>query len=267
VDALTRHRLARLDLDAGEVASMPVPARVDAVHRAFVRTLPCETLSRVLERRARPAAPATWMRGTDRVLRDHGEAGTGGCCFELAYALAAILRGVGAVAHPTIGRRLLGGEAHAAVLVFRPDGAYLHDPATLVSRGLPVRAGGGASDGLSEHALESRGGATWMLVERSRGGARVALHAFVAIPAPADGYRRAWIDACAAQPDGAVVIARRREDRLERFDEASARVEVTTADGTRTEELGPDPVRDLHARFGIAESRLRALASARTSRA
>ena len=258
MDALTRHRLARIGLDPAVVEAQPLDERIETVHAAFVRSLPCETLSRLRTRRAQPHAPDAWTRGTDRVLRDHETEGSGGCCFELAYALAAVFRGVGAVAHATLARPLVGEDAHAAVLTFRAGGAYLHDPGHLVPAGVPVRPGGTVHDALHDHVLEPRGGATLLFVRRGPDGVRVPLYALVALPAPADGFRRAWLDAALHQRDGESAISRRRGDLLESWDERDGRVEVTTPTGRRLETLGSDPAADLHRRFGLSEPLLRA---------
>jgi hypothetical protein len=257
VDVLTRHRLSLLGVDPDEIDRLDLPARIEAVHRAFVTRIPFETISRLRRWREHPAEPGAWLRTTDRLLREHATDGAGGTSFSLSYALADLLRGVGVVAHTTLAHHLRRDEPHAAVLVFTDEGGFLHDPTYFLPMGVPVRPGGSASDGLFAHSLEPRRGPTLVLVQRGPGGEVVPLYALVAVPAGPDEYRRAWTDDCRRHRESHVRMARRDGDVVQRWSERHGCVEVTTPEGRRDEDLGPDVPGELHRRFGLSESLLR----------
>lgn len=257
MDALIRHRLALLGLDPAAVEALPVDRRVEAVYRQFVRRVPYETLSRLHRWRDHPAEPRKWPRTTDRLLRENAAEGAGGTCFDLAYALAELFRGVGANAHTTLGRHLLKDEPHAAVLVHGDARPLLFEPTYFVPEGVPVRPGGAVRDALYAHALEPRGGPTLTMSQRGPDGRDLALYALVPVPAHPDDYRTAWIEACRRHRESDVVLARRKGDEVQRWFERDGRVEVTTRAGRRHESPGPDLTADLHARFGLSEALLR----------
>ena len=70
MDPLARHRLSLLGIDPAALARLGPAARPEAVVRAFVGRVPCETLSEQRRWRERPADPEAWPRTTDRFLRE-----------------------------------------------------------------------------------------------------------------------------------------------------------------------------------------------------
>jgi hypothetical protein len=104
---------------------LTVAERVGRVYRRVLRAVPYANFSALARRRERPAQPATWPRGTDRLLDDFAHAGLGGTCFAMAYALADLFRGVGANAHSALGQHLAKEEPHTVVLRTARKGAPL----------------------------------------------------------------------------------------------------------------------------------------------
>jgi hypothetical protein len=256
-DALTRRRLSLLGLDAGAVEAMPVRERVRAINRRFVEAIPYENLSALARRRAHPADPAAWPRGTDRLLEEARAHGLGGTCFSLAYALADVLRGVGANAHTALGRHLVKDEPHAAVIVFEDDGPYVFDPSYFLLDGIAVWPGSTLEDPVFGWELEPRGGAMLALVQCGRDGGRTPVFSMIPVPAPPDEFRRQWIDAVRRRPDRPGRIARRAGDEIRWFGEDVCRVDVLTCDGRREMHVDAQPVELLHELFGVAPDVLR----------
>jgi hypothetical protein len=258
LDALARHRLNLLGLDPDAVEALPLPERVRVVHRAFVERLPIETLTRVARRRERPAEPETWLRTTDRCLREAAREGTGGTSFAVSYALADCLRGVGANAHTTLAHHLEHEEPHAATLVYLEDGPLLLDLALFALGGVPVRPGGVFEDALCGHALEARRGPMLTLFRMERDGKARALYSWIPMPAPPDAFRRAWLSVALDHREPTIEISRRVGDEVLRYDERKGTLEVECRDGCRSEPLDADLAECLHAKFGVSEPLLRA---------
>ena len=259
LDALTRHRLKLLGLDPVAVERAALPERVRAVYGAFVARVPYETLSNLQRGREHPAQPDSWMRTTDRLLRDAATDGAGGTCFAMAYALAELFRGVGANAHTTLGHHLRKEEPHAATIVYRDDGPYLYDASYFVPDGVPVRPDGQVRDALFVHVLEPRRGPMLTFVQRVCDGSSSPLYSLIPMPAPPDAFRRAWVETCRRRMrEAAVKMARRVGDEVHWYGEKAGRIEVLSPAGRRVEQPGPDLAADLHRRFGISEALLRA---------
>ena len=262
MDVLTRHRLHCLDLDPEALAGLPLAERVARVYRRFVAAVPYENLSAIARRRERPAEPATWTRGTDRLLDDLVRCGLGGTCFAMAYALADLFRGVGANAHTALGQHLGKEAPHAVTLVYGDDGPRLYDASFFVGDGLPVWPGASLDDGIHRYALEPRRGPLLAMVQTTRAGIVTPLYALVPLPAPPDVYLRLWIEAVRALSGRPGRIARRVGDEIRWFGEEAGRVDVFSAAGRREVAVGPDPVATLHRLFGVREDVLRAHLSA-----
>jgi hypothetical protein len=262
VDALARHRLSLLGLDAGALEALDVPARVDAVYARFLERVPFENLSKVDRWRAHPAEPEAWPRTTDRLLRDAASDGLGGTCFSMAYALADLFRGVGALAHTALGQDVRAEAPHAAVVVYQDDGPQLFEPAFFVPRGIPVRPGGAVEDRLFTHVLEPRCGPMLTLVQVARDGTRTPLYSLIPMPAPPDAFRRSWIDTFRGSRAQAPRLARRLGDEVRRYDGGSAAkrecVTVECCEGRRVVDAKPDLPGVLHRMFGLSETWLRA---------
>jgi hypothetical protein len=259
VDALTRHRLSLLGLDPDAVARTPVPQRPRLLHVAFVRRIPCETLSERRRWRERPADRDAWPRTTDRFLREAATEGLGGTCFAIAYAMADVLRGVGVNAHTALGKHVDRDEPHAVVIVYPEDGSpRMFDPSYFLLDGVPLYPGGEVRDGLGDFALVARCG-PMLCLQRVRGSERAkTLYSLIPAPAPPDAYRREWIDSVARRREVAVRIARRAGDEVACYSEAKNVIEMHGRDGVRSVDLGPDVPRALHDHFGVAEAVLRA---------
>jgi hypothetical protein len=259
VDALARHRLALLGLDPGGLDLLPTAERVRAVYSRFLERIPFETLSKVDRWRAHPAEPEAWPRTTDRLLRDAASDGLGGTCFSTAYALADLLRGVGANAHPTLGQDVRRHAPHAAVIVFQDDGPLLFEPTFFVPEGLAVRPGGAVEDALYVHALEPRCGPMLSLVRTAVDGTRTTLYSLIPMPAPMDAYWRSWLDTFRGQRSQTPRLARRCGDQVRRYDgEKRDVVTVEDRDGSRQVDVKDDLPAALHELFGVAETWLRA---------
>ncbi len=259
MDAITRHRLESLGLDASKLECEPLLCRLEAVHRAVVEHLPYENLSDHEACRNEPQEPRRWPRATDRVLRDHRFRGLGGTSFSLAYVLRDLLHGVGANAHLCLGRNLVTEQGHAAALAF-VDGETLLFDATLLSPGVvAVYPGSELLDALGTVRLESAGGPS-LTVTLEKRGATGARHAYVLLPAPAPPhrFRQAWIAAFDRGRRRPLVLARRRGDTIHRYREAHGVLETLTPDGTQSRDLGAAPVDTLHETFGIHPACLRA---------
>jgi hypothetical protein len=259
VDALTRHRLSLLGLDAEAVGKTSIDQRPRLLHLAFVRRIPCETLSERRRWRERPADRDAWPRTTDRFLREAATEGLGGTCFAMAYALADILRGVGVNAHTALGKHLDRDESHAVVIVYPEDGSpRLFDPSYFLLDGVPLYPGGETRDALGDFALVARCG-PMLCLQRVRGSGRPrTLYSLIPAPAPPDAYRREWIESVARRRDVPVRIARRAGDAIACYSEAKGMIEMHDRNGVRRVNPGGDLARVLHQHFGVAEDVLRA---------
>ncbi len=258
MDALTRHRLSLLGLEATDLEPCEVATRVERLYAAFVERLPFETLSAMERRRAIPADPEAWPRTTDRLLREARNDGTGGTCFSLAYALAELFRGVGANASVTLGQHLSHRAPHAAVVLFGDEGPVLYDPSFLLPAGIPVRPGGSLDDGLFRHVLEPRRGPMLALVRTGPDATPKPLYSWIPMPAPPDSYLRAWIETFSTPRAGRVRIARRRGDEVVSYAEEHDRLYVLTPAGRCEDAVGHDCASALHRHFGLSEALLRA---------
>jgi hypothetical protein len=259
VDALTRHRLSLLGLDADAVSKTPVEQRPQLLNVAFVRRIPCETLSQRRRWRERPADRDAWPRTTDRFLREAATEGLGGTCFAIAYALADVLRGVGVNAHTALAMHVDRDEPHGVVIVYPEDGSpRLFDPSYFLLEGVPLYPGGESRDALGDFALVARCG-PMLCLQRARGSERAkTLYSLIPAPAPPDAYRRAWIESVARHRDVAVRIARRSGDDVACYSEAKGVIEMRGRNGVRSLDPGADVPRALHQHFGVAEAVLRA---------
>lgn len=257
MDVLTRHRISLLGLDASSLERTPLRDRVRATYAAFVARMPFETLTNQARRRAHPADPEQWPRTTDRLLRECAAEGTGGTCFSMAYALAEILRGLGANAHTTLGHHLAKNEPHAAVIVYEPDGPHLLDSAFLLPQAVPVRPGGAIEDELFRHELEPRCGPMLTLVQVGPNGARRPLYSWIPTPAFPVTFREAWIAAFRKRMESRTRIIRRIGNEVYAYGGARGAIEVVSPTGRREIAAGPDVAATLHRVFGVSEAVLR----------
>jgi arylamine N-acetyltransferase len=219
--------------------------------------VPFETLSNLARRRAHPSDPDAWVRTTDRVLKESATVGTGGTCFATAYALAEVLRGLGANAHTTLGHHLAKDEPHAAVIVYEDDGPWLFDTAFLLPCAMPVRPGGSVEDRLHRHELVARRGPMLTLVQTAKDGATKPLYSWIPMPAFPVAFREAWIAAFRRRMESKTRIARRVGDEIFAFGGERGPVEVLAPDGRREIDCGGDVPGTLHRVFGIDEAFLR----------
>lgn len=257
MDVLTRHRVKLLGLDPSRLMKCPLRDRVRETFAAFVARVPFETLTNMARRRAHPAEPDLWLRTTDRLLRESAADGTGGTCFSMAYALAEVLRGLGANAHTTLGHHLAKNEPHAAVIVFEEDGPHLFDAAFLLPTSVPVRPGGSTQDALFRHELVPRCGPMLTMVQIAHDGARRPLYSWIPMPAFPVAFREAWIAAFRKRMESRTRIVKRIGDEVFAFGGAHGAIEVFSPTGRREIPPGPDLAGTLHRVFGVSESVLR----------
>lgn len=258
MDALTRHRLMLLGLEAGDLDFGSPEDRAARVYAAFVDRVPYETLSALERRRSIPADPEAWPRTTDRLLREARTDGTGGTCFSLAYALAELFRGIGANAAVTLGQHLTHRAPHAAVVLFGDEGPVLYDPSFLLPGGIPVRPGGSLDDGLFRHVLEPRRGPMLALVRTGPDAMPKPLYSWIPMPAPPDSFLRTWIESFSSPRANRIHMARRRGDEIVSYAEEHDRLLVLTPAGRCEDAVGQDCVATLHRHFGLSEALLRA---------
>ena len=257
MDVLTRHRISLLGLDASSLERRPLRDRVRETFAAFVSRVPFETVTNLARRRAHPADPEQWPRTTDRLLRESASDGTGGTCFSMAYALAEVLRGLGANAHTTLGHHLAKNEPHAAVIVFEDDGPHLFDTAFLLTQALPVRPGGFTEDALFRHELEPRCGPMLTLVQTDRAGVKKPLYSWIPMPAFPAAFREVWIAAFRKRMESRTRIIRRVGDEVFAFGGERGPIEVVSVNGRREIDPGADLPATLHRIFGLSEAVLR----------
>ncbi len=257
-DAVTRYRLHALGLDPERLRWLPPRARADTLYRHFVDRVPYENLSGNRTCADRPAEPSAWPRGTDRFLRDHKRCGLGGSSFALSYALRDLLSGLGLSAHYTLGKNLVTGQAHAAVVVYLDGEALLYDPGLLTHGPLPVCPGGRLEDALGTVFLDPRRGRQLLVLLRMRC-AQVArpIYAIVPAPAPPPLFRRAWVASFQRGRLHPLRMARRVGNQVRRYAERPRRLELINPEGRETRDLGPAPVDALHELFGIDPDCLR----------
>jgi arylamine N-acetyltransferase len=252
MDAISRHRLGMLGLDAADLQGLPLPDRLAAIYRTFVSRVPFENLSNNRACRAAPDEPEAWPRCTDRFLREHRGHGFGGTSFTLAYALRDLLHGAGANAHCTLGHNLVTEEAHAAVLVFLPEGPVLYDPALLACGPVPVHPDGTLEDPLGTIRFRPRHGPTLTLCLRFHGTAHWRqVYSFVPMPAPPQSYRQAWVASFHRGRARPLRLACRVNDEIRRYGERGSTFEVIHCRGRERRGLGRAPVRELNVLFGI----------------
>lgn len=252
MDPLARHRLSLLGLDPDAVSRLSTSRRVSAVNAAFVRRVPCETLSEWRRFREFPIQPDRWTRSADRLLREAASTGLGGCCIALAHALADVLRSVGANAHVTLGRHAERDGAHGAVVVYTEDGPpRLFDPSYFVGEGIPLWPDGEAEDGIASFALRPRRGPLLCVERRAPGGRPKRLYSLIPVPAPADVVLEEWVASVRRRRDEAIRIARREDDLVKTFCEAKGCAQIHAPGGRRPIDLGHDLPAGLHEHFGV----------------
>lgn len=258
VDALTRHRLKLLALEAGDLARLGGRERLGVAYRRFLAAAPYENLSSQLAVQRAPGDPSAWPRGTDVVLRELVRHGLGGTSFSLAYALCDLLRGLGAHAHCALGHNLVTEEGHAVVLAYDEAGPWLYDPSLLLPEPVPCRPGAVVHDALGRVALEARCGSTLTLRLQALGEPARAVYSLLPVPAPPDSFRQAWVASFHRGRASALRIARREGDEIRRYGERPATLEVLRPDGRVEVPTGPAPVDLLQRAFGIDPDLLRA---------
>jgi hypothetical protein len=258
LDAITRHRLEALGLDATLLETLPLRQRLDRVHRAVLDHLPYENLSDHEACLNEPHDPGRWPRATDRVLRDHRFRGLGGTSFSLAYALRDLLHGVGANAHVCLGRNLVTEHLHAATLVFLGDSTYLFDATLLSPFAVEVRPGSVLEDKLGTVRVEDGGNGTWTVTLEKRTGGPRPTYVLTPTPAPPHRFRQAWVASFDRGRRHPLRLACRRGDAIHRYREHPGALETLTPDGSETRPLARAPIDELHEVFGIHPACLRA---------
>ncbi|OPL19027.1 MAG: hypothetical protein AVO35_03625 [Candidatus Aegiribacteria sp. MLS_C] len=118
--------------------------------------IPWENLTKFLVK-AEGLRGQSRLRSPETVIRKHIEDGTGGTCFSLTEALAAVLRRAGYRCGPVMADMSHGKNIHCGLIVAVPDtGTFLADPGYLVPFPVPLRSGVGARLSLPGQELEWR---------------------------------------------------------------------------------------------------------------
>jgi len=161
-----------------------------AAARAFSR-IPYENITKII-RHAEAGGSIQARRGTEEVIADHIQWGTGGTCFSLTSALCRLARCMGFEAEYLLADRSYGQNTHSALYV-RIDGEpYLVDPGFLITEPVPL-----SLDGPREIAS---GGEKLMLIPdekglslfTTRGGKSVHRLTYKTRPVDADEFGEAW---------------------------------------------------------------------------
>ncbi len=280
MDVITAHRLKQLDLEPALLGELSPRECAQTIYEAFLARVPYENLSNNRSVGEQPDDPEAWPRATDRMLRENAAHGLGGTSFSLAYALRDLMRGAGLTAHCALGHNLVTEQAHAAVVLYAPEGPLLYDPALLMCGPVPVRPGGTLEDPLGTIRLEPRCGPTltvtlhmhcaganaterlapvgldpWHLPGRSAG--ERAIYSIIPMPAPPQSFRQAWLASFYRGRPMPLRFACRRDGRIYRYGERPGSIEVL---GETTREERPVAVnasQQLHELFGIDEGCLR----------
>jgi len=275
LDVITCHRLKLLGLEPDVLASQSEAERAQVIYVAFLERVPYENLSNNRAVCEEPSEQERWPRATDRMLRENQSFGFGGTSFSLAYALRDVMRGAGLTAHCTLGYNLVTEQAHAAVVLYAPEGPLLYDPALLVSGPIPIRPGGALEDPLGRISLEPRCGPTLTVTIKMRCGDRAtrpgeamfeprtgangerAIYSIIPVPAPPQSFRMAWIASFYRGRVMPLRFARRIGDRILRYGERPASIEILDADHREEIPVNSDAAHHLHTMFGIDEDSLR----------
>jgi hypothetical protein len=258
VDAITQYRFGMLGFDPDETCGRSCCERMNAVYECFLKRVPFETLSNQISCSRTPEDPESWPRATDRLLRENLAYGLGGTSFTLAYALRDLLRGVGANAHCALGRNLVTEEMHAAVIAYADEGSWLYDPALLASGPMPARPGGLLQDPLGTICLEPRSGATLTVTLTTKDASHPRqVYSIIPAPTPPHRYRQAWVASFHKGRREPLRLARRVGNEIRRYGEQPRRLEIISASGRVSRELGGAPIAELNHLFGIDEECLR----------
>jgi len=275
MDVITTHRLKQIALDAGALAAIAPRQRAQKIYEAFLERVPYENLSNNRVACELPDEPEVWPRATDRLLRENATHGLGGTSFSLSYALRDLLRGAGLTAHCALGHNLVTEQAHAAVIMYGPEGPLLYDPALLMAGPVPVRPGGELRDPLGTIRLEPRCGPTLTVTLHMHCGApgarnrrpawsgaprpteERAIYSIIPMPAPPESFRKAWQASFYRGRPMPLRFARRMRDRIYRYGERPGSIEILTAKSREELPVDGDAARQLHEIFGINEDCLR----------
>lgn len=127
-------RLVRAILDVLECrGGSPSLRRLGMLVRGYVRTVPWESASRIVKRRATTLTTGC-PRWPEEFWADALSRGAGGTCFESNYAFFALLNSLGYEGYLTINDMGTSAGCHTAIII------RLHPARLLVDVGLPVYA-------------------------------------------------------------------------------------------------------------------------------
>jgi arylamine N-acetyltransferase len=130
------------------------------------RRIPWENLTKFLLRARGEERP----RMPDEVFRGFVEAGTGGTCYSLTEALAAVLVRCGWKVRPLTGHMRHGKNIHCALLAQGNEGAFLLDPGYVVPRPVRLERHGGTLSLPGRELRWAPSGAGWDLYTVREGG-------------------------------------------------------------------------------------------------
>jgi hypothetical protein len=110
---------------------------VELITAAF-KHVPYENLTKILKADSVISAGSA-LRYPDEVIGDYLKWGTGGTCFSLTAALAAVLDALAIEVYPVLADRHYGADTHCGLIMARQDGELvLLDPGYLLFAPLPV---------------------------------------------------------------------------------------------------------------------------------
>ncbi len=118
--------------------NLPKPALMVAVTQAF-KNVPYENLTKIIKSESVVSASSA-LRYPREVISDYLKWGTGGTCFSLTAALAAVLDSLGIEAYPILADRFYGTNTHCGLLLLDQFGGFfLVDPGYLLFEPLPIQ--------------------------------------------------------------------------------------------------------------------------------
>lgn len=157
--------------------------------------IPWENLTKYLVKAGGLQGPSR-LRSPETVMREHIEDGTGGTCFSLTEALAAVLRRAGYGSGPAMADMSHGENIHCGLIVTVPDGGtFLADPGYLVPSPVPLRRGVNTRLSLPGQDLEWRPGGEGVFdLYTTEGGRSTWRYRLRTVPVGRPEFLRHWRD-------------------------------------------------------------------------
>jgi len=235
-------------------------AALDRLHRAFLREVPFENVTKLIKAARTGASPAS-IRTPVEFWEEHLRWGSGGTCFAATFAYQFLLRYMGFTS------RLLFchlpaevRQAHAALLVTADEGEVLVDVGYALPAPVPLSEAGAIRRRTPYYDLELRSGPgeEWLVFSEDDRGQRFR-YRFQAAPVTEAEFRAAWGNTF--RPDAPYM----RRLALGRFVEgarylfrAPDRIFEIRREGEQAHRLPEPRVAALSERFGLPEPLIQA---------